>query len=408
MAREEVIGGQTLVLVDCLTFLPTLPDSSVDLVLTDPPYFRVKNLPWDRQWEDAAAFIAWIGRLCEEWQRVLKPNGSLYVFASPKMAARVECEVGRWFEVLNRIRWVKEAGWHQKAEKEALRSYVSPWEECIFAEQFGADSSAKGEAGYGAACDELRGFVFEPLRAYLDGERLRAGVDKVACNVACGFSATMGGMAARHYFGQSQWQLPTAEHYAAMRDLFNAKGNGSGPFLQREHEDLRREYEDLRRPFAVTADVPYTDVWDFPTVQAYKGKHPCEKPEALLSHIIKTSSRPGDLVLDCFAGGGSTGCAAVKLGRRFIGVELDPHWAAVAERRIAAATAQAALTGPQDESQPSQDRPSGPTPKCELRLFHTPPRSDPVTSQTSCASTAGDLGSGTARDDHASSHRQTE
>jgi len=243
----------------------------------------------------------------------------------------VECLIGERFDVLNCVRWMKSAGWHHKAVKEELRGYLSPWEAIIFAEHYHADSAAKGESGYGAKCDELRGFVFEPLRAYICGEYERAGMlnteGKIATNVACGFSESAGGMASRHYFSQSQWCLPTAEHYAAMRSLLN---NGTVEYLRREYEDLRREYEDLRReyedlrrPFAVTPDVPYTDVWDFETVRSYPGKHPCEKPLDMMSHIVTASSRPGGVVLDSFMGSGTTGVAAVMAGCGFIGIEQD-------------------------------------------------------------------------------------
>ena len=131
--------------------------------------------------------------------------------------------------------------------------------------------------------------------------------------------------------------MPTQKHYETMRALFNQSGGDL--YLRREYEDLRREYEDLRRPFSVTPDVPYTDVWDFPTVQFYKGKHPCEKPLALMEHIITASSRPGDVVLDPFCGSGVTGIAARKHNRRFIGIERDPSWVDTACRRIGAANA---------------------------------------------------------------------
>ena len=322
---------------DCLERLRELPDCSMDAIVTDPPYFRVKGEAWDRQWDDAEQFIAWIGQLCEQWHRVLKPNGSLYVWASPKMAARVEVEISRRFNVLNRIRWVKAAGWHQKAEKEALRSYLSPWEECIFAEHYGADNIAKGEASYAAKCDELRGFLFEPLRAYLDGERKRAGwtVRQVAeaYQQKTG-SRTVTGMAG-HWFGRVQWTLPTEENYSWLRSLF------AGDYLRREYEDLRREYEDLRReyedlrrPFLVSAAVPYTDVWNFSTVKAYPGKHPCEKPVEMLRHIINASTRPDAVVLDCFMGSGSTGEACKLEGRRFVGIERDPTYFEFARRRL--------------------------------------------------------------------------
>jgi adenine-specific DNA-methyltransferase len=315
----------------------SLPESSVDLIVADPPYHRVKGEAWDRQWKTDADYLAWVGRLCEGWRRVLKPNGSLYVFASPRMAARVECKVGEWFEVLNRITWRKDCGWAGRQCKEEMRAFWPASEALVFAEHFGADSHAKGESGYGSECDRLRGFVFEPLRAYLDGERKRAGIDRADCNAACGFSRSAGGMASRHYFSRSQWALPTREHYAALRRLFNGKAGAPGEHLRREYEDLRREYEDLRRPFAVSADVPYTDVWDFPTVQHYPGKHPCEKPAALLRHVVTASSRPGAVVLDPFMGGGSLGAVCRDAGRRYIGIEMDPHWYAVATRRVAQA-----------------------------------------------------------------------
>jgi site-specific DNA-methyltransferase (adenine-specific) len=327
---------------DCLEVLPTLADNSIDLVLTDPPYHRVKGEAWDRQWKTDADYLDWLGRVLAEFQRVLKPNGSLYLFASPRMAARVEVKTGERFRVLTPIVWRKPFGRHNQADVEVIRAYFPQTERIIFAEHYGADNIAKGEAGYVAKCDELRGFVFEPLRAYLDGERQRAGIDKEDINEALGFRR-LGGMAGRHYFSQSQWQLPTAEHYTKMRELFNRNG---GEYLRREYEDLRREYEDLRReyedlrrPFRVTADVPYTDVWDFPTVKAYPGKHVCEKPVALLSHIIQASSKPGAVVLDAFMGSGASGEAAVKLGRQYIGIELDSKWVERATFRIRGALA---------------------------------------------------------------------
>src|SRR3954464_3842730 len=65
-----------------------------------------------------------------------------------------------------------------------------------------------------------------------------------------------------------------------------------------------------------------------------KKLHPTQKPEALLARVILSSSRPGDLILDPFSGTGTTGAAAKRLGRQFIGVERDPAYAAAAEARI--------------------------------------------------------------------------
>jgi adenine-specific DNA-methyltransferase len=327
-----------------------LPDNSVDLIATDPPYFKVKGEAWDNQWSTPAQFLAWMDLLAEQWQRILKPNGSLYVFAWPKMAARVEILLEERFNVLQRLTWQKPP-YSTKAEmfrKGDLRSFFPVSEALIFAEHKGADNMAKGEAGYAAKCDELRGFIFEPLRAYLASERDRAGF--TTRKVAEAFqrksgSRTVTGMAG-HWLERVQWTLPTEENYLWLRALFG-EGFLAREYedlrreyedLRREYEDLRREYEDLRRPFNVTADVPYTDVWTFPTVSAHKrGKHPCEKPAAMMEHIIMASSRPGTVVLDCFMGSGATGEAAVKLGRCFIGMEMGKEYFAGACARIAMA-----------------------------------------------------------------------
>ncbi len=64
--------------------------------------------------------------------------------------------------------------------------------------------------------------------------------------------------------------------------------------------------------------------------------HPTQKPEALLHRVILASTNVGDVVLDPFFGTGTSGAVAKKLGRGFIGIERDPDYAALAEKRLAA------------------------------------------------------------------------
>ena len=70
--------------------------------------------------------------------------------------------------------------------------------------------------------------------------------------------------------------------------------------------------------------------------------HPTQKPEALLHRVLLATTRPGEIVLDPFFGTGTTGAVAKRLGRRFIGIERDPVYAALArgaDRRGAAGAA---------------------------------------------------------------------
>jgi len=337
---------------DCLEVMKDIPDSSIDLVVTDPPYFKIKNEGWDRQWDKPEAFLKWLDSIVEQWARVLKPNGSLYCFASPQMGTRVEVLIRERLNVLNNISWYKytpeRRGKHRQTCKEDARCFFPATERIIFAEHYGADNSAKGEAGYEKKCDELRGFIFEPLRSYLDGERALSGF--TVTSIAEHFqkktgSRTVTGMAG-HWFNLVQWELPTEENYHWLRTLLNSSG---GSYLQREYsdlraeyeelreeyEELRAEYEELRRPFSVTADIPYTDVWTFEPVTFYKGKHPCEKPQDLLRHIIEVSSKPDALVLDSFAGTGSSLVACRELARNYIGIELEQKYCEIARQRLA-------------------------------------------------------------------------
>lgn len=66
--------------------------------------------------------------------------------------------------------------------------------------------------------------------------------------------------------------------------------------------------------------------------------HPTQKPEALLHRVILSSTRPGDLVVDPFFGTGTTGAAAKRLGRRYIGIEREETYARIAEERLRSVT----------------------------------------------------------------------
>lgn len=79
-----------------------------------------------------------------------------------------------------------------------------------------------------------------------------------------------------------------------------------------------------------------SDVWSIPTVEMWEkhfGKHPTQKPLRLLYRIILASTRPGELILDPFAGSCTTGIAANLLGRRFVGVDQDEHFLYMGRQR---------------------------------------------------------------------------
>ncbi|MFN6817497.1 DNA methyltransferase, partial [Proteus mirabilis] len=75
---------------DALSVLKALPDNCIDLIATDPPYFRVKSCAWDNQWDSVEVYLSWLDGVLAEFWRVLKPNGSLYLFCGSKLASDTE------------------------------------------------------------------------------------------------------------------------------------------------------------------------------------------------------------------------------------------------------------------------------------------------------------------------------
>lgn len=94
-----------------------------------------------------------------------------------------------------------------------------------------------------------------------------------------------------------------------------------------------------------------TDVWWMtivPPGSAERTGYPTQKPVRLLERIVAASSRQGDLVLDPYAGSGTTGVAAARLGRRWLLADRNPAAVDIARRRLAAAGAMAPGDGPAD------------------------------------------------------------
>ncbi|MDF7681896.1 site-specific DNA-methyltransferase [Enterobacteriaceae bacterium ESL0689] len=321
-----------LVNSDSLSFIKTLPDNHIDLIVTDPPYYRVKSCNWDNQWDSETEYLAWLDKFLAEFWRVLKPSGSLYLFCGHRLSADIELRVRQRFSVLNHIIWAKPSGRWNGSNKESLRAYFPATERVIFAEHYTGPFRPKNDS-YAVKCAELKQTVFAPLIDYFRSARESLGITAKQINEATGTQM------ANHWFGSSQWQLPGETQYLKLQKLFErvAAEKHQAGILGTPHSDLSREYdtlnknyrelcakfETLRRPFSVSVNVPYTDVWTHKPVQFYPGKHPCEKPAEMLTQIISASSRPGDLVADFFMGSGSTLKAALALGRRGIGVELE-------------------------------------------------------------------------------------
>lgn len=155
---------------------------------------------------------------------------------------------------------------------------------------------------------------------------------------ACGFALQIQGF---HLLNDIAWFKP------------NASPNLSCRFFTASHETLlwARKSKKAQHTFNYQAmkeghfpkdgmkapGKQMRSVWSIstpPPSEKGHGKHPTQKPLDLLDRIVLASTNPGDLIVDPFCGSGTTGLAAIRNGRNFLGLEKDPKYVELATKRL--------------------------------------------------------------------------
>lgn len=313
------VPGAILAQGDSLPLLRQVPSHTVSLILTDPPYHATKktNIYGDTHFEEDVHYLEWIATYASEWYRILRPNGSLFCFCDSSMSARLEILLSKRFNTLSHVVWTKPNdpgfdGWKGKMKKEALRQWYPHSERLIFAEPAVEGNLHRSPFGH-----------------FLRQARLRSGLTQHELTELTGAYGDV-----NHGGAVSNWEAgrntPSRDQYERICSAMVGTGR----------VDSMPPYEDVVRVFTMDGSKEFTDVWTFPSVRPYRGKHPAEKPLALLEHAIGATTYPGDIVLDCFAGSGSTAVAALGLGRRAVAMEIEHRWLEVIAARLEVATYQ--------------------------------------------------------------------
>ena len=309
----------------CLEVMKAIPDGSVDMVLTDPPYGTTAC-----KWDSVIPF----GPMWDELKRIIKPNGAIVFFGSEPFSSLLRCSNLKMF----RYDWV----WEKEQGVNFLLAKKQPLKKHELISVFYHD-----EAQIIGKSD-----IFKSLREYFLSERERLNL------TAKQISSALGNYMGNHYFTHGeQWTLPTLTNYKKLQSL--------GGFYKDWHE-LKKEYDSIiesevcqlrynpqktkGKPYIsgkgdsgkVTNSVEKVQTVNngerYPvSVQKFKretGLHPTQKPVALLEYLIKTYTQEGETVLDFTMGSGSTMIACLNTGRKGIGIELDKHYFDVATKRI--------------------------------------------------------------------------
>ncbi len=226
---------------DCLLELRTLPSESVDLIVADPPYNLGKNYGNNHDLRGFRDYLEFTETWLTESKRILKPNGSIYVFMGVRFVSYL-------YDVLD----------------QRLGFFFNSWITWHYTQGMG----------------KTKGFSprHEDILFFTKSEDFEFGLDAV--------------------------RIP--------QKYFRARNNMTG--------------------------ANPGDVWEFSHVHysnPEREDHPTQKPEALIARIVLASSKEGGVVLDPFSGSGTTLRVCQQLNRHCIGIELNPDYISMTQRRLA-------------------------------------------------------------------------
>ena len=363
-----------------LDILPTLPDNSIDSIVTDPPYelgFMGKS--WD------SSGIAYNVSLWRECLRVLKPGGHLLAFSGSRTYHRMTVAIeDAGFEIRDQIMWVygsgfpkshniskaldKDAGVVRKIigkEKEAGSSNTNSLGN--FNNEYDKTepetNAAKQWDGWGTAlkpAHEPICLARKPIEGTVADNVLKwsvGGINIDACRVGsdggCAGAGAGAGAGARVYGnrlnGTFAKPVPGLGRFPAnlmhdgsheVHDLFP---NNAARFFycpkanKADRNDGCDDFEERRESDRIKDDGVGGDNPRNRTNNPKKNFHPTVKPTELMSYLCRLVTPPGGTILDPFMGSGSTGRGAMIGGFSFIGIELSQEYAVIAESRIKAA-----------------------------------------------------------------------
>jgi len=380
--------------MDCFEFIEKLPDESVNMVMTSPPYWGLRDYGVEGQIGLEPDFRDYIKKLVEvfhELKRVLKNDGSFYLNLGDTYSSSGGAggQYDKWHS-LSRIDGLKKYEGHKDKTIPAKCLLGIPWRvalsliddkwilrnDIIWHKPNGMPASVKDRLTnthehvfhfvkskkYYYNLDAIR----EPhkcaekdKRSLLRRVEHKSGKCKLE-NAQFGFNGV-----GYNPLGKNPGDVFLTERASRLIDFFKRKGSGGNPGHGIEGSTLGSSHplgknpgdvyegkfslnaESFGSPRARSSRQKYDrfshnyypkgknpgDFWSVCT-RPFKGAHFAVYPETLCIKPILSSSRPGDVVFDPFIGSGTTAVVAKKLGRRFLGCDIKPEYVKMAEERL--------------------------------------------------------------------------
>ncbi len=312
--------------VEHINFLDNnLPDKCANLIIADPPYYKVKG-EFDFIWKTFADYLADVEKWAIECKRVLADNGTLVWYGSAKNIAYVQIILDKYFNLINNLVWNK-GSFMGLEESEGLRSFAPCTERILM---YG--SKAQDTTGL----KEVEKEYIAPRNPFAK-ELKRARLEKeVSINAVAEYGKFYGNV--NHGGAVTNWErgysIPSKEQWKILCDNLPIVRT-EYEHLRTEYEHLRTEYEHLRRPFNNVFNLQ--EVLNFSNEAVKTGgkyDHETVKPESLTRALILTCSRKNDLVVVPFAGSGTECAMSAKEGRNFKGFDIEKKYVDMSNKRI--------------------------------------------------------------------------
>ena len=321
--------------------LATLPAASVQTCVTSPPYWGLRDYGHDGQLGLEATPAEYVARMVEVFAgvwRVLRDDGTLWLNLGDSYAAqggahggRGDNQAGVGAKVLHAvgagdkaartapnglkpkdlvgIPWMvafalRADGWYLRSD--IIWSKPNPMPESV------TDRPTKAH--------EYLFLLSKSARYYYDAAAIR---EPYAASTLTQFDRAYEGEATKDYDGTG------AQNPSDVKRRIVDKQRGHG----RRHAGFNDRWDAMEKHGQITGGANKRSVWTVST-QPYRGAHFATFPEKLIEPCILAGSRPGDLVLDPFAGSGTTGAVSLRHGRSFVGCELNPAYIDLARTRI--------------------------------------------------------------------------
>lgn len=276
---------------NCIDYLDMLYDKSIDTILLDPPYFKVVNEKWDKQWKSLNEYLSWIEEILDKLNRVAKYNCSLWLFGYPyQLSYLIPLLEKKGFVYRQHIVLNKGLKSVSGRTSKKLKMFPTATEYIVY---FYKDSR-------------------HIIKKYLQDKQNEKKISSKDINIFLGKSTSGGGtwstLAGKK---QKNIQYPTKKDWNKLEELF-------GKF------DIN--YDDYVYTFNLEPKL--TDVWSDINFydRTYKKYHPTQKPYKLIERIIKCSSNKNYNILDIFMGSGMTALVSKDLERNFYGCELEEKY----------------------------------------------------------------------------------